>query len=215
MASLASPSGGDEAGPSAPPATPLAKLRPGRVWYWVALLVFLGGATWVAVGLVTLNNKIDSFQRVAIPGIGEVSLDHSGGYVIYYEGPGAADGNVPAFDVTVTAASALAAVESLETYSSGLSYSFGSREGRAVLTLGVAQPGWFVIEAPGAPAVSGGSSLAVGSSIGGDRAHRRACHGGHPWGDQWRDRDFLRTALTGQARPIASTFAESVESAQP
>jgi hypothetical protein len=167
MASLASPSGGDEARPSAPPATPLAKLRPGRVWYWVALLVFLGGATWVAVGLVTLNNKIDSFQRVAIPGIGEVSLDHSGGYVIYYEGPGAADGNVPAFDVTVTAASALAAVESLETYSSGLSYSFGSREGRAVLTLGVAQPGWFVIEAPGAPAVSGGSSLAVGSSIGG------------------------------------------------
>jgi hypothetical protein len=67
----------------------------------------------------------------------------------------------------VTAASALAAVESLEAYSSGLSYSFGSREGRAVLTLGVAQPGWFVIEAPGAPAVSGGSSLAVGSSIGG------------------------------------------------
>ena len=167
MASLASPSGGDEARPSAPPATPLAKLRPGRVWYWVALLVFLGGATWVAVGLVTLNNKIDSFQRVAIPGIGEVSLDHSGGYVIYYEGPGAADGNVPAFDVTVTAASALAAVESLEAYSSGLSYSFGSREGRAVLTLGVAQPGWFEIEAPGAPAVSGGSSLAVGPSIGG------------------------------------------------
>jgi len=34
--------------------------------------------------------------RVAAPGSGEVSLDHSGGYVIYYEGPGAADGNVPA-----------------------------------------------------------------------------------------------------------------------
>jgi hypothetical protein len=59
------------------------------------LLVFLGGVAWVAVGLVTLNNKIDSFQRVALPGPGEVSLDHSGGYVIYYEGPGAADGNVP------------------------------------------------------------------------------------------------------------------------
>jgi hypothetical protein len=167
MTSLASPSSGDETHPAAPPATQLAKLRPGRVWYWVALLVFLAGAAWAAVGLVTLNNKIDSFQRVALPGAGKVSLDHSGGYVIYYEGPGAADGNIPAFNVKVTPASAPAAVESLEAYSGGLTYNFGSREGRAVLTLGVAQPGTFVIEAPGAPAVSGGSSLAVGSSIGG------------------------------------------------
>jgi hypothetical protein len=167
MASLASSGGGDETHPAAPPATPLAKLRPGRVWYWVALLVFLAGAAWLVVGLFTLNNKIDSFQRVALPGTGMVSLDHSGGYVIYYEGPGAADGNIPAFDVTVTPGWAPAAVESLDTYSSGLTYSFGSREGRAVLTLTVAQPGRFLIGAPDAPAVSGGSSLAVGPSIAG------------------------------------------------
>jgi hypothetical protein len=54
----------------------------------VALLVFVAGAAWVVLGLVRLNSQIDSFQRVALPGTGEVSLDHSGGYVIYYEGPG-------------------------------------------------------------------------------------------------------------------------------
>jgi hypothetical protein len=137
------------------------------VWYLAALLVFLAGAAWTVVGVVTLSNKIDSFQRVAFPGPGEITLDHRGGYVIYYEGPGAADGNVPAFDLTVTPVAAPAAVESLDTYSNGLTYSFGSREGSAVVTLDVAQPGRFLFEATGASAVAGGSSLAVGSSIAG------------------------------------------------
>jgi hypothetical protein len=47
-----------------------------------------------------------------------------------------------------------------------LNYSFGAREGCAVLTLEVAQPGRFLIEATtDAPVVA--SSLAVGSSIAG------------------------------------------------
>ncbi len=114
-----------------------------------------------------LGERVDSFQRVALPGEGEVSLDHSGGYVIYYEGPGAEAGNVPAFTVNVTPRSASAAVPDLEVYESSLTYSFGSREGRAVLTLQVASHGTFLIEATGGPATSGGSSLAIGSSIAG------------------------------------------------
>jgi hypothetical protein len=102
---------------------------------------------------------------VALPGTGDVSLDHSGDYVIYYEGPGASAGNVPAFDVTVTPAAAPAAVQGLQPYSGSVTYSFGSREGRAVLTLEVARPGKFLVEAPDAPAIAGGSSLAIGSSI--------------------------------------------------
>ena len=61
------------------------------MWYWVALLVFVAGAAWLVLGLVLLSGRIDSFERVAALGSGEVSLDHSGDYVIYYEGPGAAD----------------------------------------------------------------------------------------------------------------------------
>jgi hypothetical protein len=167
MESFAGPGGVDDSQPAASSASPAARLRPGRAWYWVALLVFVAGAAWVVLGLVRLNSQIDSFQRVALPGTGEVNLDHSGGYVIYYEGPGAADGNVPAFDLTVTPVSAPAAVGSLEAYSGSVTYSFGSREGRAVLTLPVVRPGRFLIEAPGAPAVAGGASLAVGSSVAG------------------------------------------------
>ena len=114
MASLAKAGGGEQAQPTPPSVTSSAKLRPGRVWYWVALLVLLAGAAWLVVGLVRVNNQIDSFQRVALPGTGEVSLDHSGGYVIYYEGAGAADGDIPAFNVTVTPVSAPAAVQSLD-----------------------------------------------------------------------------------------------------
>jgi hypothetical protein len=155
--------------PGQPPAaaTPPAKLRPARAWYWVALAVFLAGVGWLGGGLYLVAERVDSFQRVALPGEGEVSLDHSGGYVIYYEGPGAEAGNIPDFTVTVTPRSASAAVQGLEPYESGLTYSFGSREGRAVLTLQVASPGTFLIEAPDAPATSGDSSLAIGSSIAG------------------------------------------------
>jgi hypothetical protein len=155
--------------PTKPPAapTPPAKLRPARTWYWVALVVFLAGAGWLGAGLYMLVERVDSFQRVTLPGEGEVSLDHSGGYVIYYEGPGAAEGNVPDFTVNVTPLSESAVVQDLEAYGGGLTYSFGSREGRAVLTLQVASPGRFLIEAPDAPAMPGGSSLAIGSSVAG------------------------------------------------
>ena len=171
MASPPGPDSGDEAHPAAASEAPPARLRPGRVWYWVALLVFVAGMAWLVLGLVLLNGQIDSFQRVAVPGSGEVSLDHSGDYVIYYEGLGAAEGKIPPFDVTVNPAAAPAAVQSLDVYSGvGLTYSFGAREGSAVLTLEVAQPGTFVIEVTDGPGVAGGSSFAVGSSIAGSIA---------------------------------------------
>lgn len=167
MADPASPGLGDEAHSPAASAAPPGRVRPGRVWYLVAGLVFVAGVVWLVLGLVLLNDRIDAFPRVALPGSGEVSLDDSGGYVIYYEGPGAAEGNIPAFNVTVTPAAPPAAVQSLDAYSGELSYSFGSREGSAVLTLEVAQPGRFLIEATDAPTVAGGSSLAVGDTIAG------------------------------------------------
>jgi hypothetical protein len=167
--SLPSAAGQEGHRPATSPAaaTPPAKLRPARAWYWVALVVFVLGAAWLVGGLFVLSGRIDSFQRVPLPGSGEVSLDRSGGYVIYYEGPGAAAGNIPAFRVNVKALSASAAVQSLEAYAGSLTYSFGSREGRAVLTLRVASPGKFLIEAPGAPSAPGDSSLAIGSGIAG------------------------------------------------
>jgi hypothetical protein len=172
MASSVGPpsAAGQEAHPPAKPpaaATPPRKLRPARLWYWVALVAFLAGVGWLIGGFFLLSGRVESFQRVALPGTGEVSLDRSGSHVIYYEGPGAAAGNIPDFNVNVRPLSASAEAQSLEAYRGSLTYSFGSREGRAVLTLQVSSPGRFVIEAPDAPTMPGGSSLAVGSSLAG------------------------------------------------
>ena len=102
--------------------------------------------------------------RVPLPVGGAVTLNHSGGYVIYYEGPGANSGRIPGFNVRIVPAAAPAQVGNLKSYSGSLTYTFGSRQGRAVLTFQVAHAGRFLIEPSGAPS---GSDLAFGSSIAG------------------------------------------------
>lgn len=59
-----------------------AELRPGRRWYWLAVATALAGLAWAAVVLVLVVGSVDSFQRVPVPGTGQVSLA-SGQYVIY------------------------------------------------------------------------------------------------------------------------------------
>jgi hypothetical protein len=95
-----------------------------------------------------------------------ISLTHSGGYVIYWEGPGASNGNVPAGNVHVTPESAGAAVKSITAFSGSMTYQIGSREGTAVAHLQIAAPGRFLVQATssGAPPVS---HLAIGSNISG------------------------------------------------
>jgi hypothetical protein len=145
---------------------PSARLRPARAWYWVALGVVFVGVAWAALMFAVLIRRVDSFQRVPDPGSGMISLTHSGGYLIYYEGPGASSGNVPPFNVNVTPASGSAAVQSIESYSGSLTYQFGHHEGTAVLTLRIAHPGSFLVTATSSTAPPG-SHLAIGSSIAG------------------------------------------------
>ena len=157
-----------DGGPGAVPlAAPPAKIRPGRIWYLVGLLVFLVGVGWVYFGLTSVVSEVNSFPRAPIPAGGQVSLDHSGGYVVYYEGPGAQSGRVPDIRVRVTPASASAAVQSLAPYDGTQTYGIGSHQGSAVLTLQVTRPGRFTVETPGAAGVPAGSDLAFGDSIAG------------------------------------------------
>jgi hypothetical protein len=161
------PAPGDGGPDPVPLAAPPARIRPGRTWYLLPLVVFLGGVALLVSGLLSLGSHVDSFPRVAIPAGGQVSLSHSGGYVVYYEGPGAQSGHIPAFRVHVIPASAAAAVTSIAPYTTSVSYGFGSRQGRAVLTLQVSHPGRFRIETTGAGGLPAGSDLAFGDSIAG------------------------------------------------
>jgi len=111
-----------------------------RARHWVALVVFVVGVAWLALALVGLSGQVNSFQRMADPGTGAISLAHSGDYVAYYEGPGAGAGNVPAGSVIVTPPSRSAAVQSTTPYAGSVAYSFGSRGGRAILSLQIACP---------------------------------------------------------------------------
>jgi hypothetical protein len=166
MAAYTGPPTGGGAANVAPMSMPPAKIRPGRVWYWVALAVLLAGVAWAVVASVLLFGRVGSFPRVPDPGQGVISLTHSGGYVIYYEGPGASNGNVPAGNVRVIPESAGAAVKSITAFSGSMTYQMGSREGTAVAHLQIAAPGRFLVRATssGAPP---GSHLAIGSNISG------------------------------------------------
>jgi hypothetical protein len=123
----------------------------------------VAGLIWLSVGIGSLASTVDGLQRVPVPAGGAVSLSHSGGYTIYYEGPGAQSGNIPPFHINVTPASPGAAVSSLTRYGSTVTYNVGSHHGRAVLTLNVTRPGRFAISAAGAQA--SGADLAFGGSI--------------------------------------------------
>jgi hypothetical protein len=168
MATWASPAGSGDALNPEPQAAPPARLRPGRVWYLLALAVIVAGPAWLLAGLAALNGQINSFPRVALPGNGEITLTHSGRYVIYYEGPGAAAGNAPALTVRLRPLSASAAVQSI-TPSDSSGFSFGSHADTAVLNLKIAHPGRFLLQAR-ASAAPAGSHIAVGSGIGGSLA---------------------------------------------
>jgi hypothetical protein len=142
------------------------RVRPGRIWYLIPVLLVLGGIAWVVFGFVSLSSKVDSFARVPLPSGGTIALNHGGGYVVYYEGPGANSDQIPSFNVRIAPAAPPAAVGSLQTYGGSVTYTIGTHQGRAVLTLQVVHPGKFVVEPSGASAVAGGSDLAFGQSIG-------------------------------------------------
>jgi hypothetical protein len=152
-----------QAQPGGQPGTMPAKLRPGRLWYLVSLVIFAAGIAWLIVGFTSVVSQINSMARVQLPNGGTVSLSHSGSYLVYYEGPGSQGGTLPSFNVQVAPASAVA---SLTPYRTNVTYNFSSHSGRAVLTLNVRHPGSFRVTASDVPAVADGSDLAIGANLG-------------------------------------------------
>ncbi len=163
---MASPLG-SHARPAVKPARPVTAPRPARragaLWYWVAVLVLLAGMAWPLLGVRAADQRIASLQRVPLPAGGRVSLPHRGTYVVSYEARGA-DGHVPSFRVLARPASPALRV-SLRLDTGGDVYAAGPIEGVAVLDLTVSGRGTVYLAGPRAPAVPGGSALAVGAPL--------------------------------------------------
>jgi hypothetical protein len=142
--------------------------RPGPSLLWLALpvAVIVGAALWMIFGFIGLNNQVNSLQRVPFPGQGEITLPHGGGYVVYYEGPGASGGHVPSGDINVRHLTPGVEAKAITPYSASVTYHLGGHSGVAIDTLTVSGPGKFLVvtTAQNAPA---GSDLAIGGSVGG------------------------------------------------
>jgi hypothetical protein len=164
--STGSPGGWGEAYAVAPVAPLPAKLRPGRVWYWVALAVLVAGVAWWVVSFVTVTERVNSFQRVPFPGTGVVKLMR-GDYVVYYEGRGASSGTVPEGHVYMIPRSKSGAGGdiTMTPYSGSLTYQFGSHVGAAAGTVRIPVSGRYRVQS--ISSVPRGAHLAIGSSVAG------------------------------------------------
>ncbi|MBL1075858.1 hypothetical protein JK358_15790 [Nocardia sp. 2] len=135
------------------------RITPPAWWFAVgALLIVVGvvGAIALAVSSFTgMSDKIDGFQRVAIPGSGTVQLE-SGSYTVYIEGPDGATGSVL---ITAPDGSEV----TLEPYSSKVTYSFGGHDGEAEFSFQATQSGTYDVTTEG----PSGSNIAIGEGLGG------------------------------------------------
>jgi len=122
----------------------------------------VGAVLWFVLSLVNLGNEVDDFQRVPVPGEGNVQLE-ARKYVIYYEGPNA-DEVVPQFEIAITDTEAGRPL-AIETYGSSLTYSFGE-SGSAQATVTPSRAGTYAVRTSGAQGTSA-AQVAFGRSIAG------------------------------------------------
>jgi hypothetical protein len=141
------------------------EVRP-PVWWFVvagglALAGIVGAVVLWVTGVMRLTDRVDDFTRIGVPGSGEVSIDDPGGYSIYHEYFGAAsDGFGATPGVTVTDPSG--AEVALRSYTSSVTYDFGSHEGEGVYTFEAEQAGTYQVTTTG----DSTSTIAVGPGIG-------------------------------------------------
>ena len=114
---------------------------------------------WFGLGFSRFSDRIDAFQRVPTNGQGEVTFDEAGGYVIYFEGPGASDGEIPSGQAQLDARRRRRPGAARD-YDVGLHLRPQRARGVAVLTVDIEQPGTYLLESES----EGEGELAVGAA---------------------------------------------------
>jgi hypothetical protein len=184
--------------PTLPPPPPRqARKRPSTAGYWVAavttVLGLMAAFLWGAVGIHITQDRVDGFDRLAVPGATTVSVTDPGPMVIYHESAAevaryaepTANGRPathwdPATRTVVTVSSAgepptwqqlglqvtgpSGAAVPVATYQSSARYDLEpGRAGRAVATFQATTAGPYRVSA--ARATEAGATLAVGDDI--------------------------------------------------
>jgi hypothetical protein len=145
-------------------------IRPSRHWYWLvaglgAVMVLLIGLA--VVRLISLNQQINSFQRVQVPGRGTLTFTSPGQYLVYFEGPefGVASpsstGSVPVL-LQSQATGRPVRISALQKQLDF--YNVGARRGTAEGSFTIGAPGRYTLRA-GPPTGSAVQDIAVGRAI--------------------------------------------------
>ncbi|RMI32136.1 hypothetical protein [Nocardia stercoris] len=147
------------------PQQPPARVKPSGWWILAGVLVILAGlagaATAGVIGFTHMSHTIDGFQRVPVPGHGDLHLSAGHDYTVYLEYPGAGSRQVPE-PVRAQLSDPTGHIVHMGDYGSEETYSLGAHEGRAEFTFHAATDGTYLMRTDGDPE----ATLAVGGGIG-------------------------------------------------
>jgi len=166
----------------APPAPPLPlappPIRPRKVWYFVGVLLIVGGIVGgiglFVGGLVSTSRTVDGFGRFVAPASKSLKFQRSGTYTIFYEYRGEVCGEpsgcvtieapeTPPSSLTIRLTDAAGRTVAVDRSSTtDLSFSVGGRAGRSVASVDIPAAGEYVIEVSGD---GGRFAIAVGRGV--------------------------------------------------
>ena len=132
----------------------------------VAGIGLVTAVAWIASGVGAFFDQIDDFQRVPLGEEAPVTFTGTGGYTLYYEGPGADDSDYfygPS-DFSVEIAPVDGRPLRLSDYDADVTYAHDGREGRALYSFQIDDPGTYVVSSTSPPGEVG--ELAVGRGLG-------------------------------------------------
>ena len=148
--------------------------QPSRAGYILAAALLVLSVTVAAGGVIVtaraVSHRVETFQRVGVPGTAPLRFDAPGSYTIYYEAAGVGDEatgvTLPPVHLTLSRAETGAAVP-LARYHGSFNYNIAGHDGVAVATLRVERAGRYQLRAdatiePGIAQVAVGRSLARG-----------------------------------------------------
>ncbi|MFB7722442.1 hypothetical protein [Nocardia sp. NPDC056100] len=111
------------------------------------------------MSVVRMNDQVNQFQRVAVPGSGDLRLE-AGDYRIYFEYVGDGTAADPSFDAAVRLTDPAARPVDLRA-ANGTSYQMGSHNGQSEFTFHADEAGVYRLTAQGSPNVT----VAVGGNL--------------------------------------------------